>query len=131
VREGRTVYRGRERELLDVLRRERERLVLKPNDDYGGHGIVMGWETEAARWEAAVHDALKTPFVVQERVDVLKLRVPMLTADGLGREEMFADFNPFLFLNRVEGGLVRLSSSSLCNVSSGGGETALLVLENF
>ena len=38
--------------------------------------------------------------------------------------------DPFLFLNRVEGGLVRLSSSSLCNISSGGGETALLILED-
>ncbi|HEV2911854.1 MAG TPA: hypothetical protein VGX92_00940 [Pyrinomonadaceae bacterium] len=131
VREGRISYKNEERELVDVLRREREHLILKPNDDYGGHGIVIGWETDATRWEAAVRDALKTPFVVQERVEVLKLRVPMLTARGLEREEMFADFNPFLFLNRVEGGLVRLSSSSLCNVSSGGGETALLVLENF
>jgi hypothetical protein len=42
---------------------------------------------------------------------------------------MFVDFNPFLFLNRMEGGLVRLSASSLCNVTSGGGQTALLVLE--
>jgi hypothetical protein len=50
--------------------------------------------------------------------------------DRLEREEMFVDFNPYLFRGRAEGALVRLSSSSLCNVSSGGGETALLVLED-
>ena len=44
-------------------------------------------------------------------------------------EEMFIDFNPFLFDNEVEGALIRLSTSSLLNVTSGGGQTALLVLE--
>jgi hypothetical protein len=130
VREGWTTYGGQRRDLMDVLMRERERLVLKPNDDYGGHGIVIGWETEAHAWEQAVGAALATPFVVQERVSVEKVRLPMFTADALTTEEMFVDFDPFLFLNKVEGGLVRLSASSLCNVSSGGGETALLVLEN-
>jgi hypothetical protein len=131
VREGWTTYGGERRDMLEFIRQERERLVLKPNDDYGGHGVRIGWETDAATWEEAVALALEAPFVVQERVLVRKVRMPGFTAHGTEAEELFADFNPFLFLNRVEGGLVRLSASSLCNVSSGGGETALLVLENF
>jgi hypothetical protein len=130
VRAGRTTYRGVERELLEVLESERERLVIKPNDDYGGHGVVIGWETDDAGWKEAIRLALRSSFVVQERVHVEKVRMAMFTADQLVTDEMFIDFNPFLFLNRVEGALVRLSASSLCNVSSGGGETALLVLEN-
>jgi hypothetical protein len=43
---------------------------------------------------------------------------------------MLVDFDPFLFRNEMHGGLARLSSSLLCNVSSGGGVTALLVLED-
>jgi uncharacterized circularly permuted ATP-grasp superfamily protein len=131
VRNERTIYNGEERELLDVVRRERERLVIKPNDDYGGHGVLIGWETDAEEWEEAIRVAIRTPFVVQERVPVRKIVLPMLTAGRLETEEMIVDFNPFLFLNKVEGGLIRLSASSLCNISSGGGETALLVLENF
>ncbi|HVG32213.1 MAG TPA: hypothetical protein VM911_04005 [Pyrinomonadaceae bacterium] len=131
VRDGKTTYRGAERDLLDVLLKERERLVIKPNDDYGGHGVVIGWETDTSAWEEAIRLALQNSFVVQERVMVEKARMAMFTADSLFTDEMFIDFNPFLFLNRVEGALVRLSASSLCNVSSGGGETALLVLENF
>jgi hypothetical protein len=93
--------------------------------------VLIGWETDAGSWDEAIALALETPFVVQERVAVRKVRMPMFTAESLEEaEEMFIDFNPFLFLNKVEGGLVRLSASSLCNVSSGGGETALFVLEN-
>jgi uncharacterized circularly permuted ATP-grasp superfamily protein len=131
VREGWTTYDGERRDLLDFVRRERERLVLKPNDDYGGHGVRIGWETDEATWDETIALALEAPFVVQERVAVRKVRMPGFTAHDTQAEELFVDFNPFLFLNEVEGGLVRLSASSLCNVSSGGGETALLVLEDF
>jgi len=113
---------------MDVLRVERERLVLKPNDDYGGHGVVIGWEASKDDWEQAISLALKRPYVVQERVPLRKTAIPSF-ADVVRMEEMFIDFNPFLFNNEVEGALIRLSSSSLLNVTSGGGQTALLVLE--
>lgn len=128
VREGPTIFHGAEADLIDILRTERQRLVLKPNDDYGGHGVVIGWETEPDAWQRAIFTALEKSYVVQERVAVKKVAIPMFT-DRVQCEEMFVDFNPFLFHNRVEGALVRLSASSLCNVSSGGGQTALLVVE--
>jgi hypothetical protein len=130
VRPARTVFEGHECELLELIRAERGRFVLKPNDDYGGHGITIGWETERDDWERAVEHALKQPYIVQERVPVGRVTLPMFTAESIITEKMLVDFDPFLFNNEVEGGLVRLSASSLCNVTSGGGETALLVLEN-
>ncbi|HEV7860057.1 MAG TPA: hypothetical protein VGO91_15675 [Pyrinomonadaceae bacterium] len=130
VREGRTTFEEGEEDLPDLLRRERERFVMKPNDDYGGGGVYIGWETKPDQWEAAIKHALAHPYVAQERAPVRKASLPMFDAQRMSREEMLVDFDPFLFLNRVEGGLVRLSASSLCNVSSGGGEAALLVLED-
>jgi uncharacterized circularly permuted ATP-grasp superfamily protein len=128
VRRGVTSFEGVERELLEILRTERERLVLKPNDDYGGHGVVIGWETDPTDWGRAIALALERPYVVQERVLIDKVPIPMF-GDPVQAVEMNIDFNPFLFHNEVEGALVRLSTSSLSNVSSGGGQTALLVLE--
>jgi glutathionylspermidine synthase len=128
VRPGTVVFEAAERDLVEILRTERERLVLKPNDDYGGHGVVIGWETDAAEWERAITVALERPYVVQERAPIEKLFIPMF-GDRAHAAEMNVDFNPFLFHNEVEGALVRLSASSLSNVSSGGGQTALLVLE--
>ena len=130
VREGRTTYLDGEDELLDLLRRERERFVMKPNDDYGGGGVRIGWETEPDEWDEAIKHALAHPYVVQERAPVCKVSLPMFDTESLSMPLMLVDFDPFLFLNRVEGGLVRLSASSLCNVASGGGEAALLVLED-
>ena len=128
VRRGSTSFAGAECDLLDVLRSERERLVLKPNDEYGGSGVVLGWETSAVDWELAIATALARPYVAQQRAPVEKTLFPMF-AEVAEAVPMIVDFNPFLFHNQVEGALVRLSLSSLSNVSSGGGQTALLVLE--
>lgn len=45
VRDGLTRYQGQPVPLLAFAQRNRERLVLKPNDDYGGQGVLLGWET--------------------------------------------------------------------------------------
>ena len=129
VSKSRTSFHGTEYDLVPLIRKEQHRFVLKPNDDYGGHGVFLGWEVDAATWEDALQLALRKPYVVQERVDVEKISIPAFS-DRVSVDEMFVDFNPFLFQNRVEGALIRLSSSSLLNVSSGGGQTALLVLED-
>ena len=128
VCEMKTDFDGREVDLLEHLRRERERFLLKPNDDYGGSGIIFGWESSAADWETALEKALHLSFVAQERAQVEKVTFPTYS-DEIKMEELLIDFDPFLFRGRAEGGLVRLSSSSLVNVAQGGGETALIVLE--
>jgi len=128
VQRGRTTFHNSEQDLIALMRQERNRLVLKPNDDYGGHGVFIGWESTVEEWERAIQIALERPYVVQERVALKKTPMPMFT-DRVRMEEMFIDFNPFLFHNEVEGALIRLSTSSLLNVTSGGGQTALLVME--
>jgi hypothetical protein len=128
VEETQTEFEGAESDLIDLIRQERACLVLKPNDDYGGHGVYIGWETSGDEWEQAINLALRRPYVVQQRVPLNKIPIPTFS-DRVRIEEMFVDFNPFLFHNEVEGALIRLSNSSLLNVTSGGGQTALLVLE--
>ena len=128
VRTSRTVFHGSEFDLETLILNEREQLVLKPNDDYGGHGVFLGWETSKQEWKDAVKAALHRPYVVQERVALEKTNIPAYS-DRVYLDELYVDYNPFLFQNEAEGALIRLSASSLLNVTSGGGQTALLVLE--
>src|SRR5207244_5540702 len=46
VEERRTVYHGGWVDLVPFIAEHREHLVLKPNDDYGGAGIVLGWQVD-------------------------------------------------------------------------------------
>ena len=130
VRECKTTFRGTEVDLLEILRRERENFILKPHDDYGGHGISLGWEQTESEWDNLLQNALAHCFIVQEKVEVEKVKIPAFS-DEVSLETLNIDFDPFLFNGKVHGGLVRLSSKSLVNVTQGGGETALVVLEDF
>lgn len=40
-----TQHDGQDVDLLPFVQANRERLVLKPNDEYGGKGVVLGWDT--------------------------------------------------------------------------------------
>jgi hypothetical protein len=130
VRDRNVKYNGENHELLELLRREKDKFLIKPNDDYGGHGIFLGWETEQSVWETALNNAIENSFIAQERVAVEKVTIPAHDGEEITMTELLIDFDPFLFRGKVEGGLVRLSASSLVNVAQGGGETALVVLEN-
>lgn len=130
VEECKTTFENREIDLLDFLQVNRENFLLKPNDDYGGKGITLGWEVLDGEWDTALKEALLDSFVVQERAEIEKKVFPVFDEEAT-LEELLVDFDPFVFQNEVEGGLVRLSSSSLVNVTQGGGQSALIVLEDF
>jgi uncharacterized circularly permuted ATP-grasp superfamily protein len=123
VIDGTTTYAGKAIDLLDFIRTNKERLLLKPNDEYGGKGIVIGWETDTAEWERAIADALQSPFIVQERVTIAYEDYPSLVDGAVQIGRRLVDTDPFLFGTDVQGCLVRLSTVTLLNVTAGGGST--------
>lgn len=120
VREGHTTYAGKLVDLADFVLRERRKLVLKPNDEYGGKGVVLGWTVEPHEWEQAILAALTGSFVVQERVEVPREPFPVLL-DNVHFLDLAVDCDPYVFWGKVEGSLTRLSSSALLNVTAGAG----------
>jgi len=123
VRSTKSDYYGREIDLLDFVIANRERLVLKPNDDYGGHGITIGWNTDEIRWSEALRSALVNgDYLVQERVPTAREPFPALKEDGsIEFAEQLVDLDPLLFNGRVGSAFTRLSFTELANVTSGGG----------
>ena len=129
VAERKTQHRGQEIDLVQHIRKNRQRFVLKPNDDYGGRGISIGASTTAGEWDAALSEGLAGDYVVQEKIELQTEVFPIFGESGWDFQPMYVDTNPFLFRGRVEGGMVRLSDSPIVNVTSGGGETGFYVIE--
>ena len=119
--------------LLELARRDREQLVLKPNDEYGGKGVLLGWETAPQAWDTALQTALADPagsWVVQERVAVRREVFPMFDGQGeVTMRDMLVDLAPYLFRGRLGGYLTRLSATGLANVTSGGGQVPPFVIQ--
>lgn len=117
-----TMYCGKEVDLLSFLSENRENFVLKPNDEYGGSGVVLGWEASSELWNATLQTALTTPHVVQERVQPIYHDFPTVIEGKLDIRPRFIDANPYVFYGHtVHGCLTRLSSIALLNVTAGGG----------
>jgi hypothetical protein len=131
VREGKTTKGRLKIDLLEFVAANRDRLVLKPNDDYGGHGIYIGWNTEGSEWDEAIAAALANgDYLVQERVKTARETFPALAEDGsVFYAEQLVDLDPLLFNGRVGSAFTRLSFTELANVSSGGGMVPTFIID--
>jgi len=128
VSEERTRRDGADVDLPAHIREHRESLVMKPNDEYGGKGVFIGAEMSESDWEAALAEALRSSYVVQEKVELRREAFPELGPEGLRTRELVVDLDPFIFQGEVEGFLTRLSGTSLANVTSGGGQVPAFVV---
>jgi hypothetical protein len=126
VADVQTAHFGEHIELLDFVRRQRNNLVLKPSDEYGGSGVTLGWETNEAAWDAAIELALTAKngvWIVQERIPVRREVFPYIPQLGkVDFRDMLVDLAPYLFRGKLCGFLTRLSATGLANVTSGGGQ---------
>jgi uncharacterized circularly permuted ATP-grasp superfamily protein len=130
VREEKSDYFGKEVDLVEYIKSNSNKLVLKPNDDYGGHGITIGWNSEPGAWETALEEALANgDYLVQERVPTAREVFPELTEDGqIEFAEQLVDLDPLLFNGKVRSAFTRLSATELANVSSGGGMVPTFII---
>jgi len=107
-------------ELAEDIARRRQTLVLKPNDEYGGKGVVLGWTVDQAEWEAAIDVATRQSYVVQEAVEIPRVPFP-IALDGIRYLDLAVDLDPYLFNGRAGGFMTRVSAAALLNVTAGAG----------
>ncbi len=124
VEERKSTWGGTSIDLVPFMLGEKDRLVLKPNDDYGGKGITLGWTVDDSEWERAVREALATSYIVQERVEIPAEAYPSWVDGKVEVYDRMYDTAPFVTNGAyMEGLLTRLSTARLLNVTAGGGST--------
>ncbi|MDP3919901.1 MAG: circularly permuted type 2 ATP-grasp protein [Candidatus Omnitrophota bacterium] len=123
VIEGKKFYGGKSIYLQKMIAENRDALVLKPSDSYGGRDVKIGRETSKSEWTRTVERVLKSGehWVVQEYVRIPEMRVPILEQGRVRLVHKKINLNPFVFGGRYAGSVCRLSDQSVINVSAGGG----------
>jgi glutathionylspermidine synthase len=122
LRDGRANYGEWVVDLLPFVSDNRERLVLKPASDYGGHGVSLGMETEQAVWDRLIEDHVEEgDFVVQEYVPVPEEMFPTVEDGHVQMRLKRFNINPFGIGGRYAGMITRISDRAVINVSAGGG----------
>lgn len=118
VTQGKTTWRDRTIDLIEYILQNREKLVLKPNDDYSDQHTFFGAELNGAAWERALKQALRFPYVVQERVEPVRAVFPLSNWGHLEFREMQVDVHPHAYMGKV------LSCSSWVSAGSSGFSSA-------
>jgi glutathionylspermidine synthase len=122
LRPGRTSYGAWVVDLLQFVSDNRERLVLKPASDYGGHGVSLGMETEQSRWDELIEEHVEDgDFVVQEYVPVPEEMFPTVEDGHVQMRLKRFNINPFGIGGRYAGMITRISDQAVINVTAGGG----------
>jgi hypothetical protein len=114
-------FQGREVRLGEFTRNNKEILVLKPANMYGGKDVHIGRETDQAVWESVLEEHIKDEsWVVQEYVEIPRDAYPEVENPG-SIAEKYVNINPYALLEKYSGTITRVSDSSVINVSAGGG----------
>ena len=122
--EKQTDYKGEKIDLISFVRQNRDKLVLKPNDGYGGFGVMVGRVADDVKWNALIDKSLKDKIIytVQEFVAIPRDEFPVVEA---GAFKGFAPKNVNLNLwshdGDFAGAFVRAAEGSVINVHQGGG----------
>ena len=119
---------GRTGDLLEHLRKEHDRFVLKPNRSYGGDGVVIGHALSLAEWDAAIEEALAGPdlWVVQRLAGIPVHEFPVLGPDGRVHSEPFHTVMGFASTRDGLATMGRASQKQVVNIAQRGGMCAVV-----
>lgn len=124
LEERKTEYNGEMVDLLPFLAQNKDEFVVKPNDEYGGKGIVLGWTVSPSEWEAILRERVQEPTIAQKRVRLPAEPYPSFVDDTVQIFDRMLDTDPYLWYgDYMSGSLCRLSTAALLNVTAGGGST--------
>ncbi len=121
VKAGKVTWGEEVVDLLDYIHKNRENLLLRPNDDYSDLQSFIGSEHDETSWARAVREAQRAPYVVQERSAPAKSVFPLMNYGTLEFREMQVDVLPQTLMGKVAGcpSFVSPSGSGTYSPSSG------------
>lgn len=100
---GKVTYQDKTVDLLEFIAQNREKLVIRPNDESGDRDTFRGADLDQAGWERALKLAQRSSYVVQEVVPAAKFIFPMNRYGKIEMQEMNVDVQPHSFLGKVNG----------------------------
>lgn len=115
--------------MINLLKDEKDTLVLKPCLGYGGKDVFIGSETTDMEWNRVIDRALKENWVAQEFIPAPIMTVPVAIHNQVDFLYRRVNFSSFAFGGRYVSGFSRLSESSVITVARNGGLVSCIGVE--
>jgi hypothetical protein len=97
------------------------RWVLKRSESHGGGDVIVPGVASDEVFRRAIDASRSEAWIAQEFLDVPRLSLPTAEGDAMTRCEKYYNWNPFILGGRYAGGMCRVSSTPLINITLGGG----------
>ena len=125
-----TTFHDQSVDLPDFIVKNRETLVLRPNDIGTDQHAFIGRETDEKGWERALRTAMRYSYVVQEKVDTNSIPFPLLQYGSLEMRNMQVDVQPHIYLGKVHDCSSWLTDASASGFSTLAGLAPTFILES-
>jgi hypothetical protein len=83
------VFDPDDKNMVNRLKSNRDKLVLKPFDKYAAHGVYIGKDYNSGEWESLIANSSREPYLVQELCDISNIN--MLTLEN--KKPVFEKYN--------------------------------------
>jgi uncharacterized circularly permuted ATP-grasp superfamily protein len=114
-------YHGKMVELPGFVSENKDHLVLKPSNSYGGKDVHIGRETSQAVWDLIIQNHVgDRSWVVQDFVPIPTGQYPEINERVVFKPK-YVNINPYAINGSYCGTITRVSDSQVINVSAGGG----------
>jgi hypothetical protein len=97
------------------------RWALKKSESHGGMNVILPGISTEASWYQALESSTRETWIAQEYLEVPRMELPIVEGESVAWSEKYYNWNPFVFGGTYAGGLVRVSSTPLINITLGGG----------
>ncbi len=113
-------------DLKEKILSEKDKLVLKPDEGYGGEGVSIGKNMSEEEWKKATDEAVREEgWIVQEYIEVPTIEV----FDKGEIRKKIMNISSFVFGGKYGGCMTRVSDDPVVNTSKGGGIIPTFVIK--
>ncbi len=128
--DGHALFKGFRVKLRDFVVDNKDQLVLKAAQSYGGKDVFLGFETSEEQWQGLVDQhILDNSWVVQQLVRIPKELFPEIRDGHAQMKLLNVNINPLGFGGEYAGAYTRVSEKNVINVSYGGGLVPAMTIE--
>ncbi len=130
LREDKAMFQGFKVNLRDFVLDNKDLLVLKAAQSYGGKDVLLGFEANPDEWRELVDKHIEDQtWVVQQLVTIPKELFPRIQNGEVTMKLLNVNINPLAFAGQYAGAYSRVSERNVINVSYGGGLVPAMTLE--
>ncbi|MBA3455776.1 MAG: hypothetical protein H0T42_21955 [Deltaproteobacteria bacterium] len=105
----------------DTVKESPTRWALKKSESHAGMNVILPGVSTQSAWADAMEASRREVWIAQEYLEVPTMELPEVEGESVAWNHKYYNWNPFVFGGRYAGGLVRVSSTPLINITLGGG----------